>query len=45
MNNTNNNPYSISPSDEMLIYQSQDGTITENVLSKSETEWLAIDKY
>lgn len=39
MNNTNTN-IQLSSNDEMLIYQSQDGTIKVDVLFQDETVWL-----
>lgn len=43
MNNTNTN-IQLSSNDEMLIYQSQDGTIKVDVLFQDETVWLSIDQ-
>lgn len=43
MNNTNTN-IQLSSNDEMLIYQSQDGTIKVDVLFQDETVWLTIDQ-
>lgn len=43
MNNTDTN-IQLSSNDEMLIYQSQDGTIKVDVLFQNETVWLTIDQ-
>lgn len=43
MDNTNTN-IQLSSNDEMLIYQSQDGTIKVDVLFQDETVWLTIDQ-
>lgn len=43
MNNTNTK-IQLSSNDEMLIYQSQDGTIKVDVLFQDETVWLTIDQ-
>ncbi|MCQ2349570.1 MAG: virulence RhuM family protein [Paludibacteraceae bacterium] len=43
MDNTNTN-IQLSSNDEMLIYQSQDGTIKVDVLFQDETVWLSIDQ-
>ncbi len=40
MNNTDTN-IQLSSNDEMLIYQSQDGTIKVDVLFQNETVWLS----
>jgi len=34
----------LTPNDEMLIYQSQDGTVKVDVLFEDETVWLSIDQ-
>ncbi|MCQ2295847.1 MAG: virulence RhuM family protein [Bacteroidales bacterium] len=43
MNNTDTN-IQLSSNDEMLIYQSQDGTIKVDVLFQDETVWLTIEQ-
>ncbi|MCQ2339646.1 MAG: virulence RhuM family protein [Paludibacteraceae bacterium] len=43
MNNTDTN-IQLSHNDEMLIYQSQDGTIKVDVLFQDETVWLSIEQ-
>lgn len=43
MNNNDTN-IQLSSNDEMLIYQSQDGTIKVDVLFQDETVWLSIDQ-
>lgn len=43
MNNTDTN-IQLSSNDEMLIYQSQDGTIKVDVLFQDETVWLSIEQ-